>query len=177
MGLATSPLGIIHRLHDHRRWFRGKMLESCRALSTEDQRRAFAMGPGSIFAILAHDYFAETAWISAIDGSDPAVVPRKPEEFGSLDELLKEWERTSARWDAFLAAVRESDLPRPVVRVREGKSYTTTLEDVLIHVAMHQMYHAAQFKNMLRQLGVTDIPVSDFIVFARETYALTSGGE
>lgn len=58
----------------------------------------------------------------------------------------------------------------PVVRVREGKRFTTTVQEVLLHVCMHQMYHAAQCKNMLRQLGANELPTSDSSSFARENW-------
>ena len=166
-----TTLDIIRRLHEHRRWFRSKMIDAARALTVEEMRHPFPMGPGCVFGLLVHCQFAETAWISAIDGSDPAVVAKGAEAFPALDALLEHWKETDARWDRFWATLVPSDLSRPVVRIREGKAYTTSLEDVLIHVCTHQMYHAAQFKNMLRSLGKADLPLSDYIVFARENWS------
>ena len=166
----NTAIDAIRRLHDHRRWFRAKMIDALKALTPEEQRRAFPMGPGSAFAVVVHCWFAETAWVNAVDGSNPAMTMPSPDTFPTLDSLLDAWKPTDARWDQFLAQVADADLARPIERVREGKTYTTTLADVLIHVTTHQMYHAAQFKNMLRQLGKTDLPMSDFIVFGRETF-------
>ncbi|MDZ4831204.1 MAG: DinB family protein [Phycisphaerae bacterium] len=167
MNTATDAIG---RLHEHRRWFRVKMIEALKSLSPEEQRRTFPMGPGSAFAVAVHCWGAETGWISAVEGATAAMTLPGAETFPTLDSLLDEWKKTDARWDRFLAAVTDADLGKPVARVRDGKTYTTTLADVLIHVTTHQMYHAAQFKNMLRQLGKTDLPPSDFIMFGREKW-------
>jgi uncharacterized damage-inducible protein DinB len=167
---GSHDYGTIRRLHEHRAWFRAKMIASAEKLSPRDLRQSFPMGPGSVFAVLVHCWAAETAWINALEESDPGFVLPGPDSFASLDALLDEWKKTDARWDAYWARLKESDLAKPVVRVREGKAYTTSVADVLIHVCTHQMYHAAQLKNMLRQLEVTDLPPSDFIVFARETW-------
>lgn len=158
----------IRRLHEHRRWFRDKMIASAEKLPPADLRQSFPMGSGSVFAMLVHCWAAETAWINAIEETDPGFVLPGADSFASLDALLDEWKKTDVRWDAFWAKFKDGDLTKPVSRVREGKTYVTSLADVLVHVCTHQMYHAAQFKNMLRQLEVPELPPSDFIVFARE---------
>jgi len=165
---APDPIG---QLHAHRRWLRDKMIQAARSLSADDLQRPFAMGPGSVFATLAHCWFAETVWINTLERMDPATTIRGIDTFPTLDALLEQWAETDARWDAYLARLSPADLVLPVVRIRDGKHFTTSVQDVLLHVCTHQMYHAAQCKNMLRQLGASDLPTSDFIVFARENWS------
>lgn len=152
------------------------MVTAARTLTPEQQRKPFAMGPGSVFGILAHCCAAERLWLQMVDGPDPASPFVPLDDQPSLDALLALWSEADAHWDRFFAKLSIADLDRPVTRVREGKPLTTTLGDILIHVATHQMYHAAQFKNMLRQLGVAEQPMSDFIVFARETFSRETAG-
>lgn len=151
------------------------MIATARTLTPEQQRKPFAMGPGSVFGLLAHCCAAERLWLQMVDGPDPAAPFVPLDDVASIDALMVLWTEADAHWEAFLAKLTGAELGRAVARVREGKPLTTTLEDVLIHVTTHQMYHAAQFKNMLRQLGVTDQPLSDFIVFARETWSAAGG--
>lgn len=143
------------------------MLAAVRELPDADLRQSFAMGAGSLFGIVVHCYGAELVWAGVIDETDPARSLPNPEAFASLKEVVAAWDKLDERWDRFLAGVTEKDLDTQRTRVREGKSYSRSLGDILIHVCMHQMYHAAQFKNMLRQVGATELPVSDYIVFAR----------
>ena len=139
-------------------------------LSADDQRQPFAMGPGSLFATLTHCYGAEALWLETIEGRDGSAVFASASQIQSLDELASRWSELDARWDRLLSGLTAADLAKPVTRVREGKAYTTSLGDVLIHVCTHQMYHAAQLKNMAKQLGVKDLPFSDYIVYAREQW-------
>jgi uncharacterized damage-inducible protein DinB len=166
MNTALEPIRL---LNAHRQWFRKKMFEAAKALTTEEIQRPFPMGPGSVIGILAHCLFAETVWINAVEGN-PTFVPAKQEGHPSLDVVAAAWQPIDVRWDKVFATAKDSDLARPVVRVREGKAYTTSLCDVLMHVCMHQHFHAAQFKNMLRQMGKTDLPPSDYIMYAREMW-------
>ncbi len=133
------------------------------------------MGPGSLFMTLAHCYGADHVWIASIEGTDASQVFAGLAEIRSLDALMAKWSEVDARWERFLATVRDEDLGRPVVRVRDGVSYTTDLADILIHVCTHLMYHAAQMKNMMRHLGAKDLPMTDFIVFGRERWNATHG--
>jgi uncharacterized damage-inducible protein DinB len=165
-----TALDLHKTTYAHRAWFREKMLNAARGLSQEQLRRPFDMGPGSVFKLLSHCYAAETLWVTMLEGKDPATPFSPPDDLPTVDALAALWKETDARWQRVLATATDADLGRPVARVREGKTYTSTFGDVLLHVSMHQMYHAAQFKNMLRQMGVSDLPMSDFIVFAREQW-------
>ncbi|MBL9147923.1 MAG: DinB family protein [Phycisphaerae bacterium] len=169
-----TALDCLRRLHEHRLWLRARFEKAIRPLSDAELRRAFPMGPGSVLGVLAHCWGAENIWLDSISGSAaPSTLP-SADAFPSLDALLGRWKETDDRWARFFATVTEAELDRPVVRVRDGKSYTTTLADVLIHVCTHQMYHAAQLNNMLRQLGDANTAAafvpSDFIIFGRETW-------
>ena len=166
-----TAIDVIRRLHAHRRWFREKMIAATRLLTPEQQRAHFAMGPGGVFALLAHCCAAERLWLAMVEGGDPTTPFSPLDENATIEALVAQWSDAEARWERFLAAVTVADLARPITRVREGKAYTSSLGDVLLHVCTHQMYHAAQFKNMLRQLGVTDQPMSDYIVYAREIWS------
>jgi uncharacterized damage-inducible protein DinB len=169
-----TALDCLRRLHEHRLWLRARFEAAIRPLSDAEFRKAFPMGPGSVKAVLVHCWGAEELWLGAMSGAPASGSLPSADTFPSLDALLARWKETDARWATFLAGLTEADLDRPIVRVRDGKSYTTTLADVVIHVCTHQMYHAAQLNNMLRQLGESNpasafVP-SDYIIFGRESW-------
>lgn len=168
---STHTAIEVHRtMYAHRAWFRDKMLAAARGLTQEQLRRPFDMGPGGVFKLLSHCYAAETLWVTLLEGKEVGTPFSPPDDLPTVDALAELWKATDARWRKVLADATDADLDRPIARVREGKTYTTSFADVLVHVSMHQMYHAAQFKNMLRQLGVAELPMSDFIVYAREQW-------
>lgn len=53
-----------------------------------------------------------------------------------------------------------------------GLSFTSTLKDILLHVALHGAYHRGQIAMALRATGDTPA-ATDFIVFARGAPAAT----
>jgi uncharacterized damage-inducible protein DinB len=170
-----SAIELIRRLHAHRRWVRDRLVQVAGGLSDEALRRPFEMGPGSLFMNLAHCYGADYVWIASIEGTDFSQAFVGHAEIPSLEELMRRWAEIDARWDRFLAGLEREDLGRPIVRVRDGISYTTDLADILIHVCTHLMYHAAQMKNMMRHLGAKDLPMTDYIVFGRERWNASHG--
>jgi uncharacterized damage-inducible protein DinB len=53
-----------------------------------------------------------------------------------------------------------------------GEEFTSSLEDILTHVAMHGSYHRGQVAAWMRQSGETPTP-TDYIAFARGSPAAT----
>ncbi|MBL0928463.1 MAG: DinB family protein [Phycisphaerales bacterium] len=163
----TGP-DVIRRLHAHRRWTRARLLELCRALPPDRLRHPFEMGMGSLFATIVHLYAAERVWIDALSGRHDSVVI-SAENFHDLDAVGAAWKESDAAWDAYLAALTDAELARPVRRFSRlwNTEYTVPAGDICMHVATHAHYHAAQAANMLRRLGVKP-PSTDLVLFARE---------
>ena len=165
-----TRLDTIKRLHDHRQWVRHKLLTASRGLTNDGLRKSFEMGVGSVLGTFVHLYGAETVWINVLENKNQSAAFPTLENFANLEALERDWELLDQRWAAWLFNVKEEDLDHVAERIREGKSFLTTVMDVLIHVATHQHYHAAQIVNMLRHLGVKPPPACDFIVMARENF-------
>lgn len=165
-----TRLDTIKRLHEHRHWVRHKLLTASRGLTAEGLRKSFEMGIGSVLGTFVHLYGAETVWINVLENKSQAAAFPTLENFANLEALEREWETLDRRWSAWMSTAREETLDETAVRVRDGKSLSTSVMDVLMHVATHQHYHAAQIVNMLRHVGVQPPPACDFIVMAREQF-------
>ncbi len=50
----------------------------------------------------------------------------------------------------------------------KGEQFKQPIFQMLLHVFNHGTYHRGQLVTMLRQLGVENIPATDFIVWSRE---------
>lgn len=55
-------------------------------------------------------------------------------------------------------------------RNSSGVEYTNTLEDILLHVAEHGVYHRGQVALLVRASGGNAIP-TDYIIFTRDAKA------
>ena len=74
---------------------------------------------------------------------------------------------------ACVAALQPTDLDRGVTyRNSAGEEYTSTVEDILLHVALHGAYHRGQIARALRQGGAVPEP-TDYIAFTRGAPAAT----
>ncbi len=166
-----TRLDTIMRMHEHRHWVRNKLLTASRGLTNDGLRKSFEMGIGSVLGTFVHLYGAETVWMNVLENKNQTAPFPTLDNFANLEALERDWELLDQRWGAWLAKVKEAELDQVAERVREGKSYVTSVMDVLIHVATHQHYHAAQIVNMLRHLGVKPPPACDFIGMAREQFA------
>ncbi|MBW3630425.1 MAG: hypothetical protein KY464_14160 [Gemmatimonadetes bacterium] len=69
--------------------------------------------------------------------------------------------------EALLSRLGEQDLPREVsYRNSAGESFASTVEDILVHLAMHGSYHRGRVALLLRQ-GDEEPAATGYIVFLR----------
>jgi uncharacterized damage-inducible protein DinB len=153
---ASNPFEI---LLDHDRWATGQIIRACMALTDEQFKRPFEMGPGSLHNTTRHIVGATQGWGDLLAGREPR--PRL-EQVGdrTAAELLVLWDEVAGD---FARSARGHPLDEQVSRDRGGKMYTFTRGGVITHVATHGMHHRAQCLNMLRQVGVDPLPPSSVL--------------
>ena len=149
------------RLYDHLCWADRKVLESLRSTANPSAR---ALG------LYGHVLGAEHVWLMRIH-SKPAAVAVWPSL--TLDQCE---EIASANCESFGQLVRSLTPASLAKEIRysnsAGASFTSTLEDILVHVAMHGSYHRGQIAMSLRESGEAPAP-TDYIAFARGSPAAT----
>jgi uncharacterized damage-inducible protein DinB len=179
-----SAVTILERLHQHRAWVNENLLTAAATLTDEQLRKTFAIGQGSVWKSMLHMCAAEWVWLDALLGDGETVFPGDVRgkltgnQLGegaakSLAELRERWQTLELRWQEYLAKLTPESLDDPVEKVANstGQRFTTRRADVLLHVATHAHYTAAQVVNMLRQLGVEKLPETMMISLARVGHA------
>ncbi|MEM6473644.1 MAG: DinB family protein [Planctomycetota bacterium] len=176
-------LSPVNRLHQHRSWVNVKLIDATSRLSDEQRHRRFEIGQGSVWQTLLHLVGAEYVWLETILGNDDPVMPgdlphelvgnqRGDDAIQTMDELETFWANLDIRWWAFVDALEPEDLQRPIVKrstsSHAGQRRATSLMDVLLHVCTHAHYTTAQLINMLRRLGVAELPDPMLITLARD---------
>jgi uncharacterized damage-inducible protein DinB len=156
---TANPLDI---LLSHDRWATQKLLETCAGLSEEQFHQRFDIGPGSLHDTTTHILGAMRRWGDMLAGREQR--PRLEGGRRTPAELLTLLDDVASD---FAATARAHPPAEVVSGSRDGKTYTFPRGTVLTHVATHAMHHRAQCLNMLRQLGVTPLPPSDVIQWAR----------
>ena len=175
-----DAVALVRRLHQHRMWVNGQLVEAAESLSADQLEHAFPIGQGSVWKSLLHLYAAEYVWLEALMGDESPVVPgdlpnRLPgnqEAKGamtSLGELKDHWSALDERWTSFLDRMTEAQLSELVWKTstRTKVRQATSQSDILLHVCTHAHYTTAQVVNMLRQLGVDSLPDAMLIIMSR----------
>ncbi len=154
-------IGRIRRLFDHLEWADGRVLRSLRQASDLPDRALEMYG---------HVLGAEHIWLARILGTQPtvAVWPTM-----SLDEFENVARANHAAYTDFLGTLDDSALEQTVAyRNSAGAEFTSRIDDVLIHVALHGTYHRGQVALLLREADAVPEP-TDYIAFVRGAPAAT----
>lgn len=147
---------MLARLNDHRAW--------ANRLYT-DWLAAHAPSDDFCLKLMSHVLRAEETWLIRLEGGVPenriwSVLPA--DEFTALREAN----------DAGMQAVLSGDpsLAAQVFRYNrlDGTPMESTGADIITHVCMHGMYHRAQIAAYAARTGLTKLPTTDFIAWARE---------
>ncbi len=147
----------LERLLAHTAWANGRVLDCLRAAPTPERRA---------LRLFSHLLTAEQIYLARMRGQDPWPQDFWPEL--SLAECAALITENRTGYAAFFATLTEEGL-RTRVRYRnsQGLEFRTPIEDMLMHVALHSVYHRGQISAALRVAG--EEPVNtDFITFVRE---------
>jgi uncharacterized damage-inducible protein DinB len=120
--------------------------------------------------LYSHILGSEHVWLSRIKGQ-PAKYAVWPTL--TLDECETLSAENIRQYETTLAGTEPDGFARMITyRNSAGEQFTSSLEDILTHVAMHGSYHRAQVAMLMRQSGETPTP-TDYIAFARGSPAAT----
>jgi len=152
------------RLATHLEWADQRVLASLRSASN---------APGKAHEIYAHILGSEHVWLSRINGTAArlAVWPSL-----TLDDCARVAAENVAELRKLISTLAGDSLAREITyRNSAGDQFTSTLEDILTHVAIHGSYHRGQVASLIRAGG--DIPSpTDYIFFTRGSPAATRQG-
>jgi uncharacterized damage-inducible protein DinB len=149
------------KLFKHLEWADVRVLESLRS-AQNPQRRGLEL--------YSHILGSEHVWLSRINGTTPRVDVWP---VLTLDECEKIGRENIAAFSDLVLRLTPELLEKPITyRNSAGDQFTSTVEDMLTHVAMHGSYHRGQIAASLRAGG--DIPSpTDYIAFVRGVAAAT----
>ncbi|MGH7532471.1 MAG: DinB family protein [Gemmatimonadales bacterium] len=151
----------LSRLIAHLEWADARTLKSLRAASTLD--------PATL-ELYAHILGAEATWLARLESRAAAVAVWPSLTLDQCEALAAE---NAGGFQAFVGRLKEPDLARGITyRNSAGTEFTSTVEDILLHVAMHGAYHRGQVARALRQAGAVPEP-TDYIAFIRGGAAAT----
>lgn len=107
---------------------------------------------------LRHIWFAEEGWLSRLKGEE-WNADKVVNFTGNNEELVVAWHKTSVDFRNF---VIDNDLEKTISYTRNGKVHTIAGEEIAQTVFNHGSYHRGQVITLMRQLGIEEMPQTDY---------------
>lgn len=154
-------LTTVRRLWDHAAWADQLLLAAL----------VRSAPPGAAWREYSHVLGAESVWLDRLLHR-PAQVAVWPELAQADATSLSNRLRTE--YEAYLDSLSTETLDDGVTYTNSaGHSFTTSANDILLHVALHGQYHRGKVNLLLRQHDASPVP-TDFIAFVRGVSAATT---
>ena len=149
-------LEYLHRLFAYDNWANREVLASLTSVANP---------PARSLKLMAHILSAEELWLARLK-QQKAALPVWPEL--TLAECDTEAERLKVSWKSYLGKCEASALSAHIKYVNsKGESWTSRVDDILLHVITHSAYHRGQVARDMRAAGLTPA-YTDFIHGVRQ---------
>jgi uncharacterized damage-inducible protein DinB len=150
-------------------WANHKLLYQIQEMEESQWYRQIPSSFDSLYKTVLHMWDAESGWFQRLRLHDHILVPSAnfdPSFKDACNGLLHQ----SMEWEPFIdQALGQAGIESSLnYKNSKGELFVQPVSDVLLHVFNHSAYHRGQLVNMMRQLGETIIPSTDFIVFTRK---------
>lgn len=121
--------------------------------------------PGKALRWMGHIVGSGALWLARLR-QEPPPMPVWPDL--DLEGCAAGIERLAGNWPRYLATVSPAGIEEGVAyRNSLGENWTSTVGDILTHVAMHGAYHRAQIAAAVRESG-REPAYTDFIHAVRQ---------
>ncbi len=161
VAMSDSMKDHFTRLFQHVAWADARVLESLHSAQNQQKRS---------LELYSHMLGSEHVWLSRINGTIQRIVVWPVLTLDECEALGKE---NVAAFRDLVSRLTPDLLEKPIAyRNSAGDQFTSTVEDMLTHVAMHGSYHRGQIAAALRAGGDTPSP-TDYIAFVRGAPAAT----
>lgn len=141
------------------------MIDLMLTLSDETLDREIISSFNSLRKTVLHMLNAETLWTQRLQLVEQPVAYGAFFE-GSFAETCENWKKISKEVEIFIQKQYDDKSFEHVVQFYRNKQpLKSKVKDILMHMFNHNTYHRGQLVTMLRQLGETKIPGTDFSLF------------
>lgn len=151
----------------YNKWANDLLLNECLKLTKTQQEQVIESSFKSLFATWLHMWDAESIWWQRLQKHEQILIPSKILS-PTMQEIATGMINLNGQWEDFIHAMNENELKASFTyKNLKGMLFSNEVWKTVHHVMNHSTYHRGQIVTMLRQLGVTQIPQSDYIAFIR----------
>jgi len=148
-------------------WANKRIIQVMMKLEAAQQEQELASSFSSLKKTILHVWSAEYIWLQRLQLVEHPVWMEEGFQ-GTAEEACKQWQHTSVLLQQFVEKQFNDAAFSHVLQyyTRKNQSVKSKVGEVLIHVFNHSTYHRGQLVTMLRQMGISNLPATDFIAFA-----------
>jgi len=149
-------MNTIIKMFNHLNWANHQILEALKALGFRNFQAK---------RLFSHLLLAEEVWLNRLQGldSNPQAIWTEL----TIEECSNLVVKNQQSFSGFLGGLSESTMEDVIVyKNSTGQEFSTSVGDILTHVALHGQYHRGQINRLLREDGFEPVNV-DFITFVR----------
>jgi len=120
---------------------------------------------GKVVELISHIVIAEDTWYKRITNE---VYENKFWNILSSAECKKMAEQANSKFVKYINALSENDFQKMIsYKNSKGIDFTTSLEDIFMHMSLHGTYHRGQIMMLMRNSG-KDVIGTDYAIYIRE---------
>ena len=120
---------------------------------------------GKAAELISHIVIAEDTWYKRITNE---FYENKFWDLLSLEECRIMVESTNLKFINYILSLTENGFQKKIsYKNSRGIDFTTSLEDIFTHMALHGTYHRGQIMLLMRNSGL-DVVTTDYAMFMRE---------
>lgn len=140
------------QVFEHEHWANLKVLESMIGATEISQR---------IIEIFSHTIAAQRIWLDRINGNKTELKVWEVFDTNIMLELLE------INYSDILKVINNQDFERLIAyQTSNGRHFTSTINQILSHLALHASYHRGQVILLLKG-KVDTLPTTDYILYLR----------
>ena len=156
---------LLLRCAMHNMWANQRLLAVLNGLTAEQLDKDLGSSFPSLRATAYHMWNSEGIWLQRLQLASPVLPPAKGFE-GSWQEFAQRFARQNEQLKDFIATASDARLAHTIEYNHPARGICkSTVENTLLTMFHHATYHRGQLVTMLRQLGVSKIPSTDFIEY------------
>ena len=144
-------------------WANEKLLEVVLNLTDAQQQQEIKSSFPSVHKTCSHLWDAYRRWWQRLHRENNIAGPVLPSDY-STKEVVNEILQLNKQWIDWINEASEADMEAMLTyQNTNGDTFHQPVKHILLHLFNHGTYHRGQLVTLLRQLGVEQIPQTDYI--------------
>ena len=149
-------------------WANEKMVSAIARLEQDQLQQTVESSFPSLYSTLLHMWDAESIWWQRMKLQENIKRPSDTPNL-SFNEVASGLAYQNKQWFDWISTSTEAALDHVFAYQNSKKEqFKQPMFQMLLHMFNHATYHRGQLVNILHQIGIHNIPPTDFIIFSRK---------